>query len=246
MPIIIDKMPVLIDKLVIAIADNLPKLIEMGIRLIIMLAKGIVKSLPNILQAQDQIFVSFINGAGRYFNNMMDLGGRMLNKIKEGLLNGIYSIADVGHNIVQGLWNGIVNAKDWLINKVKNLAKSLLDGMKSALGIHSPSKVFQEQVGRWIPEGVAIGIEANTDSALESIDKMNNEMLDKMSSAVNLETSKMSFSGIKGSVTDILNANSVIKVENYNTLELDGEKVYENQKTIQKQKNLQYGFGGVQ
>ena len=246
MPIIIDKMPVLIDKLVIAISDNLPKLIEMGIRLIVQLSIGMIKSLPSVLQAQDQIFVSFINAAGRYFNNMMDLGGRMLNKIKEGLLNGIYSIADVGRNIVQGLWNGIVNAKDWLINKVRNFAKSILDGMKSALGIHSPSKVFQEQVGKWIPEGVAIGIEANTDSAIKSIDKMNNEIFDKMESAVAFESGKMSVSGINGSVNEILNANSVIKVENYNTLELDGEKVYENQKTIQKQKNLQYGFGGVQ
>lgn len=177
---------------------------------------------------------------------MIQLGVRILESIRIGLTNGLFKVFEIGSNIIQGIWNGIMSAKDWLINKVRNLASSILQGMKDALGIHSPSKVFQEEVGKWIPEGVAIGIEANTDSALESIDKMNNEMLDKMSSAVNLETSKMSFSGIKGSVTDILNANSVIKVENYNTLELDGEKVYENQKTIQKQKNLQYGFGGVQ
>lgn len=118
--------------------------------------------------------------------------------------------------------------------------------MKSALGIHSPSKVFKEQVGKWIPKGLAVGIDANTDTALKSIDNMSDEMVDRMNKVVNIETGKMSFSGTGGSVNEILNANSVIKVENYNTLELDGEKVYENQKTIQKQKNLQYGFGGVQ
>lgn len=73
---------------------------------------------------------------------------------------------------------------------------------------------------------------------------MNDEMLDRMNKAVNFETAKSSFSGISGSVSEILNANSTIQVDNYNTLELDGEKVYENQQRIQKTKNLQYAFGG--
>jgi hypothetical protein len=79
---------------------------------------------------------------------------------------------------------------------------------------------------------------------MASIDNMNDEIMNKMKQAVNIETGKSSFSGINGSVSQILNANSVIKVENYNTLELDGDKVYENQQTIEKKKTLQTGFGG--
>lgn len=254
---IIEKVKELPNKIAFHLGEIIGKIIKFGVDVV----NWVRNDLPNIINGIIEWFKTLPTRVkewlDRTVHQVIQFGVDLINRGRESarnLVNGIIDtianlperVWEVGKNIVEGLWRGIQSAKDWLINKVKNLASSLLDGMKSALGIHSPSKVFQEQVGKWIPEGVAIGIEANTDSALESIDKMNNEMLDKMSSAVNLETSKMSFSGIKGSVTDILNSNSVIKVENYNTLELDGEKVYENQKTIQKQKNLQYGFGGVQ
>ena len=153
---------------------------------------------------------------------------------------------DVGKNIVMGIWNGIKGAKDWLLNKIKGFGKSITNGIKKTFGIHSPSKVMKDEVGQWLPKGIAVGIDANTDSALKSIDKMNDEIMDKMNKAVNVETARASFNGTSGSVSEILNTNSIIKVENYNTLELDGEKVYENQETIKKNKNLQYGFGGRQ
>lgn len=158
--------------------------------------------------------------------------------------NWFSKVADIGKNIVRGIWNGITNAKDWLLNKIKSFAKSITQGIKDFFGIKSPSKVMRDQVGQWLPKGIAVGIDANTDSALNSIDKMNDEIMNKMNQAVNMETAKASFSGTSGSVSQILSANSVIQVENYNTLELDGEVVYENQKTVQQRKDLQYGFGG--
>ena len=118
------------------------------------------------------------------------------------------------------------------------------DGIKKFFGIKSPSRVMRDQVGQWLPKGIAVGIDANTDSALHSIDKMNDEIMNKMNQAVNMETAKASFSGTSGSVSQILSANSVIQVQNYNTLELDGEVVYENQQQVQQRKDLQYSFGG--
>lgn len=220
------------------VKSELPKIIDNIINWFKTLPSRIKEWLDNTIQKVIQFGIDLKNKGKESASNLVN---DMINTIRE-LPSRIF---EVGKNIIQGLWNGIQNAKDWLISKVKSLASSILQGMKDALGIHSPSKVFQEQVGKWIPEGVAIGIEANTDSALDSIDKMNDEIFDKINKAVYLEVSKKSMSGIKGSVTEILNTNSVIKVENYNTLELDGEKVYENQQTVQKQKNLQFGFGGV-
>ena len=158
-----------------------------------------------------------------------------------GFFSGMYNI---GKNIVTGIWNGITGAKDWLLDKIKGFASSITSGIKKFFGIKSPSRVMRDQVGQWLPKGIAVGIDANTDSALNSIDKMNDEIMNKMNQAVNMETAKASFSGTSGSVSQILSANSVIKVENYNTLELDGEVVYENQKQVQQRKDLQYSFGG--
>lgn len=53
---------------------------------------------------------------------------------------------DLGKNVVEGIWHGIVNAKDWIVGKVKDFAKGILDGMKQALGIHSPSRVFRDEI----------------------------------------------------------------------------------------------------
>lgn len=88
----------------------------------------------------------------------------IINKVKEiynGIVNTFSDIKSkmegVGSNIVNGIWNGIKNGWDWLKNKVADLAKSLLDSAKNALGIKSPSKEFEKQVGVWLPPGIANG-----------------------------------------------------------------------------------------
>lgn len=178
--------------------------------------------------------------ASKVFNWLVDFFKGVAKKIGD-VFSGMF---DIGKDIVKGIWGGITGTKDWLLDKIKGFSKTITQGIKDFFGIKSPSRVMRDQVGQWLPKGIAVGIDANTDSALNSIDKMNDEIMNKMSQAVNMETAKASFSGTTGSVSQILSANSVIKVENYNTLELDGEVVYENQKTVQQRKDLQYGFGG--
>ena len=95
---------------------------------------------------------------------------------------------DLGKNIVEGIWNGIKNAGNWIKQKIGEFAKGILDGMKNALGIHSPSTLFRDQIGRFIPQGVAVGIEADTHSALKAIDNMNDDIISKMNRAVAYET----------------------------------------------------------
>lgn len=64
---------------------------------------------------------------------------------------------DIGKNAIQGLWNGIQNMKNWVIDKVKGFGTSILNGIKGALGIHSPSTVFRDQVGKNIALGIGQG-----------------------------------------------------------------------------------------
>ena len=134
------------------------------------------------------------------FSGIANFFGGIANKIG-GFFSGMF---DVGRNIVTGIWNGIVNAKDWLMNKVKSFATGIINGIKSTLGIHSPSTKARDLIGKQLPAGIAIGVEANTDSALKSIDNMNDEIMDRMKQAVNIETAKSSFSGTSGSVVKYL------------------------------------------
>lgn len=84
---------------------------------------------------------------------------------------------EIGTNIVEGLWNGISGAWEWLKEKVSNLASNLLQGAKDALGIASPSKAFRDQVGKWIPAGIAVGITGNMSSLNKAMTDMSDEML---------------------------------------------------------------------
>lgn len=157
LPDLIDKIPIIIDKLVMAITDNLPKIIEMGVVLIVKLAVGLVKAIPQLVSKIPQIITSLINGIANYYGKLGEVGKTLLNKVKDGISSGISKISDVGKNLVQGLWNGINNAKDWVLNKIKGFGQSILNGIKSFFGIHSPSTVFKDQIGTNLALGIGEG-----------------------------------------------------------------------------------------
>lgn len=137
MPKLIDKIPVIIDKLINAVVNNLPKLLKAGVDLIIKLAEGIIKGTPQLISKIPQIIGSIIKGFGKGFSQMFD----------------------VGKNLVQGLWNGINNAKNWILDKIRGFGESILNGIKSFFGIHSPSTVFRDQIGKFMAEGIGVGFE---------------------------------------------------------------------------------------
>ena len=135
LPELIDKIPGIIDKLINAITNNLPKILEMGITLIIKLAEGLIKAIPQLISKIPEIITSLVNGFKNYFSNM----------------------SEIGKNLVSGIWEGIKNAKDWLIGKVKEWCGNILDGIKSFFGIHSPSKVFKDEIGTNLALGLGEG-----------------------------------------------------------------------------------------
>lgn len=96
-----------------------------------------------------------------------DLLTAIVTKVKE--IPG--KMLSIGKNIVEGLWNGIKNAKDWLVDKVKSFASGITDGIKSALGINSPS-VVMEKLFKWVPIGAGNGIIDNAKYAVDAVKKM--------------------------------------------------------------------------
>jgi phage-related protein len=106
-------------------------------------------------------------------NNMVakakEAGLNFVSKLIEAVSGLPDKMAEVGSNIVSGMWNGISSGWDWLKDKVSGLASSLYESAKEALGIHSPSRVFADEVGKWIPAGIAVGIDKNAKTALNSV-----------------------------------------------------------------------------
>lgn len=111
-------------------------------------------------------------------------------EIKDGIIKVFDGIKEkfieIGGNIVNGIWEGINAGWDWLTNKVKDLAKSLLDAAKSALGINSPSREFRKEVGRWIPPGIVEGVEDAMPEAVKDIQDTIDEGMSQIDADVNV------------------------------------------------------------
>ena len=105
---------------------------------------------------------------------------QLFNSIVNGLSSLPSKMAEIGGNIVSGIWNGISSGWNWLTNKVSNLANSLLDAAKDALGINSPSKEFADKVGRWIMPGVGKGLDKSMPATLKDMKAKAGELVSAM------------------------------------------------------------------
>ena len=225
-----------------ALPELLSRLPEIIIKLVQVLLKLIYIKLP---QAGRDIVDKIIDGLFGYWNKMIQkIREFFKGTIFEPIVNKITDMAKVGLQLVQGLWNGIKNARDWLLNKIKGFTSSITNGIKKFFKIGSPSKLMRDEVGQWLPKGIAVGIEANTDSALDSIDDMNDEIYDRMKQAVNMETGKMAFSGTSGSINEILSSNATFDGNFVVKAEVEEGTLFEANQRITRQKKLQTGFGG--
>lgn len=90
-------------------------------------------------------------------------------------------IVEIGTNLVKGLWNGIKGAASWLKDKILGFGDSILSGFKKAFGIASPSKKTKE-MGKYLAEGLSLGIEDNEDMVIDSADSLAGGLLETLRS----------------------------------------------------------------
>lgn len=86
----------------------------------------------------------------------------------------IGKFVQIGTNIVQGIINGLTGAASWLMNQVSSLASDALKAAKSALGIGSPSRRFADEIGKWIPHGIAAGVDEHAQVAHDAVKRLSN------------------------------------------------------------------------
>lgn len=82
----------------------------------------------------------------------------------------------IGSNIVKGLWNGISSASGWLKEKISGFANGIIGGFKKAFGIASPAKKLMP-VGKFINEGLAVGLERSRESVLDSVSGLSDDVI---------------------------------------------------------------------
>ena len=148
---------------------------------------------------------------------------QLFNSIVNGLSSLPSKIAEIGSNIVSGIWNGISSGWNWLTNKVSNLANSLLDAAKDALGINSPSKEFADKVGRWIMPGVGKGLDKSMPATLKDMKAKAGELVSAMRAEMSASVGQLSVgashaAGLRmaGAGTTVYNDNRMEQSNTYN------------------------------
>ena len=98
-------------------------------------------------------------------------------------------MVDIGINLIKGLWEGIGSVKDWILDKISGFCDGIVDGMLDFFGIHSPSRLLRDLVGKMLPPGIAVGFEMampkSTKDILNEVDGMNAELQKQVNANVN-------------------------------------------------------------
>lgn len=127
-----------------------------------------------------------ISGIGRWGGQMLNSAGQAARNVVTNVANAFRTLPgtmlNIGKNIITGLWNGITGAFGWLKDKIGGFCNNVVKGFKAGFGIHSPSRVFADEVGKFMALGIGQGFTENMDS-----------VSDQMTATMGSLTSNMSF-----------------------------------------------------
>lgn len=147
----------LLESLIIGITDNLPQLITAAAGLIANFAAALISHLPKILECAAAMMTTLVDGIFYSLENLAEAALACVAKLVGVWDGSMDEWGHIGENIVSGLLNGIKGAWNSLTKWVSNGINGLVSGVKGRLGIHSPSKVFDE-IGVQVCNGLAQGL----------------------------------------------------------------------------------------
>ena len=205
-----------------ALIDNLPLFIEAGIQLIIGLAKGLIMSIPTLLEKAWEIITKLVDA-------FLSLPGKLW---------------DIGVDLIKGLWEGIKSVGAWLWDKITGFLGDIVGGFLSFFGIGSPSILFRDEIGQWLPKGMAVGITANVDSVTGAVDDMNKQILTEAEANNVVESMFDVQPNISGQMTSAYSPNIVVNVQNNMETDPLGQLV-NNVKTFSGGAKNDYNWGAA-
>ncbi|MCO1599752.1 phage tail tape measure protein [Desulfosporosinus nitroreducens] len=153
-------------------------------------------------------------------SNMLTTVGIQIPKITSSIVSFFSElpgdIFDIGVNIVEGLWSGVNSMVSWLEGKVRSFARGIIDGMKDALGIHSPSRVMRDEVGLMVGAGMAEGIDKSILDVQSAMSRLNRNLVAEAQISTNTNN-VVGNPAIKG-VSSGGRGSTIIKVINQGTI----------------------------
>lgn len=162
-------------------------------------ANGFMRVVQSVWQHMQQAYSKVVSGGAQWVSGIVSAMSNFVSSVISGFVNAVSQVqsgmqraystivgfvgqfASAGMDLMRGLVRGIMNGMSWVVNAARNVAKSAVNAAKSALGIHSPSRVFKE-IGGYTMQGFGIGIDKEGRSVASGMGSMAQSITDAFNS----------------------------------------------------------------
>lgn len=177
---IIDAIPTIITALI----ANLPKIISTIIN-------SLINNMPTLLSVAIKLLGMIIKAIPQIVVQLLKNMPLIIKAILSGLSAGMGAVKDMGANLIKGVWEGIKGTANWLWTNVKGFFGDLMGKIKDFLGIHSPSRLMADEVGRFLPPGITVGMDKAMPTALRDVKAQMADMMEQARATIGTEQARI-------------------------------------------------------
>lgn len=202
LPQLIETVPQIVINIANVINDNAPKLVDTALYLITRLAVGLVQAIPTLVVNIPKIIEAIVAAFMAF--QWLNLGKQLIDGVANGVKKARESMAkaaknafsefkakitgsevatelkNIGKYIIDGIVGGIKNSLSKIANIAGKIKDTLLSKLKGLFKIASPSKLMKEEVGTYIGEGIAVGIEESGQMAVDAAEDVADKIADTL------------------------------------------------------------------
>ena len=246
--------PAIVDAVIMiaeVLIDNIDVLIDAGIQIMTALIDGFIEAEPKLIEKMPELLekmaIAIISGAVKLGSAMIKLAGvmiknfvsripdyakaavKIINVISNALLGAVGGLIKIGVQLVQGIWSGISSATSWLKSKITGWVGNVVSFLKNLFGIHSPSTVMRDVIGKNLALGVWAGWDAENpiDRINSDIEAIEQPTITAKAGITSQTVSDQSQSEQKSFLTegDIMRILEALSITLYNITEIDGKEI---------------------
>lgn len=233
----------ILSQLLNAFLAGLPGMLDAGVKLVGNIGTGLLQNGPKVLAAIGSVIAQLLSTIVSHLPELLQKGIELIGQLAAGIIEAIPKIAlavpqviseiktkfseidwgEVGSNIISGIAKGITGAVGKIKEAAEGAARKAYETAKKALGINSPSKLMRDEVGKFIPAGIAEGI--NRNAKVISFDAVANHIVSNAKSTIGAETVPMAYAS-GGTYFDYARMGDQMRQAlNGTTLQMDGKAV---------------------
>lgn len=220
----------------IGLWEGLKKIFEdwvNGFKLMVEILKSVFSLVINWFNTKIQYWINIFRGVINFitgiftgnwrqaFNGLKQVASAFINSLLNSFGGLPRRMLSVGLDIVKGIGRGITSGVNWIKNVISSFVGNVTRFIKRMFKIGSPSKLMKDEVGQWLPKGIAVGIEANTDS----VENAMNDMYKEMNRTIKMENSKLNFDVVSGNIYNKSFFQTPVAIELNADVEMDSQKV---------------------